>query len=142
MNIRLMSACSLAAALSVSALTPLSAAVVDATPLSQAAPSYSRDLRAACVEGKVVVSFTITAKGDVVDPVIVSSTDRHLSAAALKAVLKWKFAPAMKDGVAVKEKAIQSVAFVIPEIHSDRTAQVLVANSRVVSPTAESKSVD
>lgn len=137
-----MSACSLAAALSVSALTPLSAAVIDATPVSQVAPAYSRDLRAACVEGKVLVSFTITAKGDVVDPVIVSSSDRHLSAAALQAVLKWKFAPAMKDGVAVKVKAIQSVAFVIPEIHSDRTAHLMVANSRVVTPSSEPTSVD
>jgi len=128
-----MSACSLAAALSVSALTPLSAAIVEAKPVSQAAPIYSPDLRAACVEGNVVISFTITAKGDVVNPVVISSTDEHLNSAALEAVRKWKFAPAMKDGVAFKVKAVQPVAFVIPELHSDRDAKLMIASSRPVS---------
>jgi TonB family protein len=133
MNIRLMSACSLAAALSVSALTPLSAAIVDAKPLSQAAPAYSPALRAACAEGNVVISFTITAKGDVVNATVVSSTDAHLNDAALDAVRKWKFEPAMKDGVAVKVRAIQPVAFVIPELHSDLAAKLMVANARPAS---------
>ena len=142
MNIRLMSACSLAAALSVSALTPLSAAIVEAKPISQTAPAYSPELRASCVEGNVVISFTITAKGDVVNPVVVSSTDAHLNGAALEAVRKWKFAPATKDGVAIKVKAVQPVAFVIPELHSDRDAKLMVANSRTASPTSESTSVN
>jgi TonB family protein len=141
MNIRLMSACSLAAALSVSALTPLSAAVLqDATPVSQVAPAYSPSLRASCVEGNVVISFTITAKGDVINPVVVSSTDQHLNNAALDAVRKWKFAPATKDGVAVTVKAVQPLAFVIPELHSSQTAKLMAANSKPAS--AESTSVN
>jgi TonB family protein len=128
-----MSAFSLAAALSVSALNPLSAAVVEAKPIAQAAPTYSPALRAACVEGNVVVSFTITAKGDVVNATVISSTDEHLNGAALEAVRTWKFEPAMKDGVAVKVKAIQPVAFVIPELHSDRASQLLAANARPAS---------
>jgi TonB family protein len=139
MNIRIMSAFSLAAALSVSGLTPLSAAIVEAKPVAQAAPAYSPALRAACVEGNVVVSFTITAKGDVVNATVVSSTDEHLNTAALEAVRKWKFAPAMKDGVAVKVRAIQPVAFVIPELHSDRAAKLLAANAR---PASDSTSVN
>jgi TonB family protein len=143
MNIRLMSVCSLAAALSVSALTPLSAAVLeDAKPISQVAPTYSPSLRASCVEGNVLISFTITAKGDVVNPVVVSSTDEHLNNAALNAVRQWKFAPATKDGVAVKVKAIQPVAFVIPELHSGQASKLMVANSRPATATSESTSVN
>jgi TonB family protein len=142
MNTRLMSACSLAAALSVSALNPLSAAVQEAKPISQPAPTYSTELRAACIEGKVVVSFTITAAGDVVNPVVVSSTDRSLDAPALEAVRKWKFAPAMKDGVAIRVRALQPVAFVIPELHPDSASRLIVSNSKPASQAKDSTSVN
>jgi len=137
-----MSVCSLAAALSVSALSPLSAAVQDAKPISQAAPVYSSDLRAACIEGQVVVSFTITASGDVINPKVVSSTDRNLENPALEAVRKWKFAPATKDGVAIKVKALQPVAFVIPELHSDRATRLVVSDSRPASQAMDSTSAN
>lgn len=142
MNIRIIPACSLAAALSVSALNPLSAAVQDAKPVSQTAPIYSSDLRASCVEGQVVVSFTITAKGDVINPAVVSSTDRRLEAPALEAVRKWKFEPASKDGVAVRVRALQPLAFVIPELHSDSAARLLVSNSKPASQSKDSASVN
>jgi TonB family protein len=142
MNIRLMSACSLAAALSVSALNPLSAAVLDAKPISQPAPSYSHDLRVACVEGEVVVSFTITARGDVINPEVVKSTDRALDASVLKAVRQWKFEPATQNGVAINEKALQSIAFVIPELHSASEARLIVANTRPASGAKDSTSTD
>ena len=78
MNIRLISSMSLAAALSVSALSQASAAVQNASPVSQVTPAYSHELRASGVEGEVVVGFTITAKGEVLNPVVMSSTDRQL----------------------------------------------------------------
>jgi TonB family protein len=130
MNIRITSACSLAAALSLSALNPLSAAVVAAKPLSQVAPAYSSDLRAASTEGEVVVSFTITKAGTVANPTVVSSTDRHLEGPTLNAIRNWTFAPAMKDGVAISVRAVQSVAFRIPELHSDASSQLVTANAR------------
>jgi protein TonB len=142
MNIRHMSACSLAAALSVSALNPLSAAVQDAKPVSQTAPVYSGDLRAARIEGQVVVSFTITASGDVTNPTVVSSTNRNLEGPALEAVRKWKFAPATKDGVAIKVKALQPIAFVIPELHSDQATRLVVSDSRPASQAKDSTSAN
>jgi len=123
-----MSSWSLAAALSVSALNQASAAVQDATPLSQVAPAYSHELRASGVEGEVVVGFTITANGEVLNPVVVSSTDRLLEYPTLAAVRKWKFAPAKKDGVAVDQKAVQSIAYVIPELHPD-AARLITKNA-------------
>lgn len=128
MNIRILSACSLAAALSVSAISPLSAAVVEARPISQAAPTYSRELRALGTEGEVVVKFTISEKGDVVNPVVASTTNRLLDKATIDAVRSWKFVPTMKDGVAVSTQAIQAFAFTIPDLHDDAANRVVVLN--------------
>lgn len=127
MNTRILSTCSFVAALSASALSPLSAAVQDATPVTQVAPAYSHDLRAQGVEGEVVVSFTISAKGDVINPTVIRTTDRDLDKATLIAVKQWKFAPAMKDGVAVSVKAIQPIAFVIPALHDDSYFRLVTA---------------
>ena len=117
MNTRLISSCSLAAALCASALSPLSAAIQDAKPVSQIAPAYSHELRARALEGEVVVSFTVSATGNVIAPTVVSSTDRALEYPALAAVRNWKFTPAMKDGVAVSQKVVQPFAFVMPDFH-------------------------
>jgi protein TonB len=127
MNIRLLSACSLAAAFSMSASTPLSAAIKGATPISQVAPAYSFDLRAADVEGEVVVGFTISKTGEVLNPSVVSTTNRDLDNAAVAAVRKWKFAPATNDGVAVSVKAVQPITFQIAELHSDNSVQLAVS---------------
>jgi protein TonB len=132
-----MFASSLAAALSVSASQSLSAATQDAKPISEVAPVYSHDLRASGVEGEVVVSFTITAKGDVLNPVVVSSTDRLLEKPTLAAVIKWKFAPAMKDGVPISVRAVQPVAFMIPDLHQDAT-RLITSNAHPASPSSDS----
>ena len=42
-----------------------------------------------------------------------------MKAPTLAAVRKWKFTPATKDGVAVDQKALQAVAYMIPELHPD-----------------------
>jgi TonB family protein len=139
MNIRLISSLSLAAALSVSVLNQASAAVQDATPVSQAAPAYSHELRASGVEGEVVVGFTITAKGEVLNPVVVSSTDRLLEYPTLAAVRKWKFAPAVKDGVPVDQKAVQTVAYMIPELHSN-ASRMVTQNAHPASALKDSAS--
>jgi protein TonB len=137
-----MSACSLAAALSVSALNPMSAAVLDAKPIAQPAPSYPSELRTACLEGQVVVSFTITAQGDVINAQVVSSTDRRLEAPALEAIQKWKFAPAMRDGVAIKVKALQPIAFAMPDLHANTATRFIVSNSKPASQAKNSTSVN
>jgi TonB family protein len=136
MNIRLISSCSFAAALSVSALNSLSAATQDARPVTQVAPDYSHELRASDVEGEVVVGFTISATGEVINPVVVSSTDRLLEKPTLAAVKKWKFAPAMKDGVAVSQRAILPVAFMIRELHPDAERLVTLKSTSASKSSA------
>ena len=56
------------------------------TPVSQQAAAYPRTLRTQRLEGSVVVGFTITSKGVVLDPHAVSSTNEGFEQAAIDAV--------------------------------------------------------
>jgi TonB family protein len=142
MKIRILSILSLAAALGVSASNSLSGAVQEAKPVVQVAPVYSHDLRASGIEGDVVVGFTITASGAVANPVVVSSTDRELERPALAAVRKWKFEPAMDNGVAVSVKAVQPISFVMPDLHPEAAARLVTLKSAPASQAKHSGSVD
>lgn len=135
MNIRILSA-SLAAALSVSASSSAFAAATDAKPIATVAPAYAPGLRAADVEGEVVLAFTISEKGDVSNVQVVRSTDQKLDYAAIDAVRQWKFAPATKDGVPVSVRAVQPVAFQIAELHPQMVASNGKANSLDRAPMA------
>jgi protein TonB len=135
MNIRILSA-SLAAALSVSASSSAFAATTDAKPIATVAPAYAPSLRAADVEGEVVLAFTISEKGDVSNVQVVRSTDQKLDYAAIDAVRQWKFTPATKDGVPVSVRAVQPVAFQIAELHPQMVASNAKANSLDRAPVA------
>jgi protein TonB len=80
-------------------------------PISQANPVYPRTLRTQRLEGSVDVGFVITAKGSIQDPHAVSSTHEGFEQAAIDAVKKWKFKPAMKDGKPVSTKVLVTVTF-------------------------------
>lgn len=61
--------------------------------------------------GVVEVKFTITADGTVADASVHRSTDVLLETAALDAIRKWKFSPAIKNGQPVAVRAMQSFTF-------------------------------
>jgi TonB family protein len=73
--------------------------------------AYPGTLRMQRIEGSVVVAFTVTAKGSVQDPHVVSSTHEGFEQAALNAVKRWRFTPGQKDGKPVAAKVQVSVAF-------------------------------
>jgi protein TonB len=80
-------------------------------PIAREAPVYSHDLRHDDVEGQVVISFTVTPKGDVANASVVSSTQPRLVRPTLLALSKWKYLPATKDGVPVPSRVIETVCF-------------------------------
>jgi protein TonB len=82
--------------------------------VSQQAPVYSYDLRHDDVEGRVVVAFNVTPKGNVENASIVSSTQPRLVRPTLLALSKWKYLPATKDGVPVASRVIETVNFTMP----------------------------
>jgi TonB family protein len=60
-------------------------------------------------EGRVVVQFTVTAKGKITKRKVVKSGGKYFDTAALNAVDTWKYEPAMKDGVPCEEKLVVEV---------------------------------
>ena len=87
-------------------------------------------------DGAVLVAFTITPQGDVADAVVVSSTQRTFEAPTLAAVKQWKFAPGMKDGIAVSTSARLLITFMDPAHEVSATTSRLTAKLRVRHPQA------
>jgi TonB family protein len=136
MKTRLTFILSLAAALCSSAFTPLIAATYDRhdkhpVAISNPAPNYPLELRMAEIEGAVLVSYSITAQGRVLDPVVVKSTDRRFEASVLKAVKKWRFTPAVIEGRTAGVPAIQLIEFKLQERNTPTVALVEKLKSRM-----------
>ncbi len=70
-------------------------------------PSFSR----AGVPGLVTVSFTVDDKGNVTDEKVVKSSNPELEEPALKAIRKWRFKPAVRDGNPVATHVAMPIKF-------------------------------
>jgi protein TonB len=119
MNTRLTSLYALAATLSLTAPVTMSAAAQGPTPVSQPAPNYAFDLRHNEIEGEVTVLYTVTAKGDVENVAVISSTNKAFERPTRVAIKHWKFTPATKDGVSVSTRVRQTISFEIPYLHAE-----------------------
>ena len=70
--------------------------------IKSAAPHYPSAAVRAHREGSVLVSFTVDAEGHPRDLQVVESQPRRIfDSAAMEAIARYRFTPAMKDGVAV-----------------------------------------
>lgn len=74
-------------------------------------PEYPFELENSGNKGKVMVSLVLSAKGEVIDPTIVSSPHPGFEAAAISAIMQSEFSPAMKDGKPVAVVAVVPVRF-------------------------------
>ncbi|BCX47137.1 hypothetical protein HAHE_10450 [Haloferula helveola] len=76
-------------------------------PFAKSQPIYPSRLLAKKIGGKVVVACVVDASGKVGGAKVrTSSGNRELDDAALKAVRKWKFKPAVRGGKKVKATAL------------------------------------
>lgn len=83
-----------------------------AAPVTQAAPDYPIQAARNQTSGYAVVEFTVAADGSIVDPHVVDSSPRHVfDNAAMQAVRKSKFKPALKDGEPVKSVLRRRIDF-------------------------------
>lgn len=90
-------------------------ASLDQIPVArfQARPVYPSEMRRAGVNGQVIVGFIVDAQGNVRDARAVRSTQRDFESAAIEAVLKWKFRPGKKGGVAVNTRMQVPIGFTL-----------------------------
>ena len=81
--------------------------------VKSARPNYPPEAMRAKVQGRVKMEMVVQADGTVGEVRIVSSLDRKFGVdeAAVKAVKEMRFAPAMKDGVAVPVLLSTEMAF-------------------------------
>jgi len=73
----------------------------DYLPIVRVAPVYPARAQSRGLEGYVDMSFTVTATGTVIDPIVVFSTSGLFERAATRAVLKFKYKPRVVDGIPV-----------------------------------------
>ncbi len=77
----------------------------------QARPNYPFEMRRAGLNGEVVLRFVVDTSGDVRDVEVIRSSQREFEAAAIQAVLKWKYRPGRKGGKAVATRMQIPIVF-------------------------------
>ena len=77
------------------------------TPTFQPKPPYPFELKRSGIEGEVFVKFIVDSLGNVIDPVIIRSSNPGFEASVLTTVVKWRFKPGQKGGVAVNTRNVQ-----------------------------------
>jgi TonB family protein len=76
---------------------------------------YPFESRAAGRAGEVTVSYTIDVRGKVINARAVRSSSKEFEAAAVAAVEKWKFRPAMKNGKTIECYMETPIVFTLSE---------------------------
>jgi protein TonB len=81
-------------------------------PLERVPPKYPARAASRHIEGWVKIEFTITTSGEVENAVVVGSEPPEIfDDAALKAINQWTFKEKTVDGVAVEQRAVQTLQF-------------------------------
>ena len=80
-------------------------------PVRMVPPDVPASFTHATTTGLVTINFLVDDKGNVQEAKIVKSTHPELEAPALKAIVKWRFKPAKKDGVAVAVRVTIPIKF-------------------------------
>ena len=83
-------------------------------PLVRISPRYPRKALLEGREGYVIVELLVDESGNVLSAQIrEASPSTVFNAAAIQAVLKWKFKPRVSGGVAVKQRGLTTIEFTL-----------------------------
>jgi TonB family protein len=77
----------------------------------QPRPEYPPELRAAGVEGTVVLQAIISKEGAPLELRVLSTSDARLNQAAVNAVAKWRYTPTLLNGQPVETQTTISIEF-------------------------------
>jgi periplasmic protein TonB len=84
----------------------------DIIPLQRIPPAYPRDAARNGITGWVQLEVLVNPDGSVRTARVLDAKPRGLfEAAAVQAVLRWKFKPKMVNGLAVEQKGAQKIEF-------------------------------
>jgi protein TonB len=97
--------------------------VVDLTPdvvkpeiLNRVNPSYPPIAQQKKIEGTVIIGILVSERGDVAEAKVLRGGGYGLNEAALSAVRKWKFRPAVKEGKRVKVWMTYPIVFKLGKV--------------------------
>ena len=83
-------------------------------PLVRIPPEYPQRALARQAEGYVILRFTVTETGSVVDPeVIRAEPPGFFELEARRAILRWKYQPQMRDGKPVRVTSLTRITFMM-----------------------------
>lgn len=94
---------------------PFAAVEVKPKLISQVKPEYPDFARKAEIEGLVVLSIIIDTTGNVINANVIKSLHALLDEAAIKAVMQWKFTPAMQRDHPVRVRMEVPIRFSLTE---------------------------
>jgi len=90
-----------AAVVSVGGAGGFAASDGDYLPIVKVAPMYPRRAQERGLSGYVIVEFTVTKLGTVVDAKVIETTNSVFNRNAVKAALKFKYKPKVVDGIPI-----------------------------------------
>ena len=91
---------SMSADLDLSIGTGLSASDGEFLPIVKVAPQYPSRASSRGIEGYVILSYTVTKQGTVLNPVVIEAKPENIfNRAAIKSALRYKYKPRVIDGV-------------------------------------------
>ena len=86
------------------------------TPLVRVPPEYPLNARKKEIEGFVLLRFTVTESGAVVDPEVLRADPPGVfDRAALRAVVRFKYQPQFVDGKPVRVKTYTKLTFILAD---------------------------
>ena len=85
--------------------------VTKPVPIYKPEPPYTKEARAAKLEGTDVFWIVVDASGNVADVNLVRSVGKGLDESAMRTVRTWKFMPATKKGKPVPVKVVVETSF-------------------------------
>jgi len=90
-------------------LSGVSASDGEYLPIVKVAPQYPRRAASKGIQGYVVLSFTVTKFGTVINPVVIEANPTgYFERAAKKAVVRFKYKPTIIDGVAMDVPGVKN----------------------------------
>ena len=99
----------------------------DVLPIVKVPPQYPREASKKGIEGWVLLEFTITPSGAVVNPFVVDSEPPGtFDRSALRTIVKWKYKPWIKDGKAIQRDGVQHlVTYELGNANESKEGKVL-----------------